>query len=153
LALTVRASVRDDAEATARLSRRFDDYLRSLGAPDPDGFTAEQYLRDGLGKQSALAGLVAELDGEVVGYLLYHHAHDIDRGGRYLYIFDLFVDEDARRQGVGSALVESASEVCRPAGGAQLFWSVYTPNGVARSFYEGTGASYTKELVYMYRPV
>ena len=153
MAVVVRPSVREDAAAIARLSRQFDDYLRSLGDPDPRGLTVEQYLRDGFGEQPAFAGLVAELGGGVVGYLLYHHAYDIDRGGRYLHIFDLFVDEATRRQGVGSALMDSASEVCRQAGCSQLFWSVYIPNGVARSFYEGTGASYTKDLVYMYRSV
>ena len=68
-----------DAAAVDSLGWEFAEYLRSLGDPDPHSLTAEEYLRDGFGEQPAFAGLIANLDGRAVGYLLYHPGYDLDR--------------------------------------------------------------------------
>lgn len=153
MSIAVRASTRDDAETIANFNRKWVEYLRTLGDPNPQGLEAEQYVREGFGESPAFDGLIAETEGKAVGYLLYHHAFDLDRGGRYLHIFDLFVDDESRGQGVGKALVGAATEICRSAGGHQLFWSVYIPNESAKAFYERLGAAYTKDLLFMYLPV
>ena len=153
MALTVRAATPEDAEAVSALSREFIEYLRSLGDPAPRGVTAADYLRDGFGERPAFAGLVAEAEGRVVGYLLYHDGYDTDRPARILHVVDLFVTEGARRRGAGRALMEAAAAICRARGGRALFWSVYAPNAVARTFYEGLGARYTQDLMFMYRDV
>jgi len=62
---------------------------------------------------------------------------------------DLYVNERARRQGVGKALMSDAAKLCRDAGGMELFWSVYVHNKLAASFYESLGARYTKDLLFM----
>ena len=146
----IRPATRDDAATVASLADKFRDYLMSLGDDGSHSMDAEQYLRDGFGEDPAFAGLIAELEGQAVGYLLYHHSYDIDRGGRFLYIFDLFVKEEVRLQGVGRALMEAAADVTRKAGEREMLWSVYTPNKMAKVFYEELGARYTKELEYMH---
>jgi GNAT superfamily N-acetyltransferase len=59
-----------------------------------------------------------------------------------LYVIDLYVREQWRRQGVGRALMEEVVQVCRRLGGSQLFWSVYVRNEVAfastRAWAQGT---------------
>ena len=94
--------------------------------------------------------LLAEFNGQAVGYLLYHQGYDVDRGGRILYVIDLFVREGARRHGAGRALMEAAAEICHRLGGRELFWSVYAPNTMAQVFYERLGAKYTKDLKFMH---
>ena len=148
--LTIRSSTPEDAEIVAALGREFVEYLGSLGDPDPRSLTAEDYLRDGFGEQAAFSGLIAELNGQAVGYLLYHQGYDVDRGGRILYVIDLFVREGARRHGAGRALMEAAAEICHRLGGRELFWSVYAPNTMAQVFYERLGAKYTKDLKFMH---
>jgi hypothetical protein len=67
--LFIRAATRDDAGAIGDLAQEFADYLRGLRDPTEFGLNAETYLRDGYGANPAFSGLVAELDGRVVGCL------------------------------------------------------------------------------------
>jgi hypothetical protein len=75
----------EDADSIAELGDEFATYLRTLGDPSPTALDLHPLLQDGFGPNPAFSGIVAELDGKVHGYLLYHPGHDIDRGGRVLY--------------------------------------------------------------------
>lgn len=152
MSITTRAATANDAEQVALLGREFAAYLRSLGDLKPFSLSAEEYLRDGFGENPAFSGLIAELDGDVVGYLLYCRGYDLDLGGRIIYIIDLFVREMARRQGAARALMEAVADSCRQAGGKQLLWAVYTPNTLAKDFYEKLGATYIRDLQFMHLP-
>ena len=153
MSVILRAATVDDAERVASLGREFVAYLRSLNDPGMYGFSTEEYLRDGFGENPAFSGLVAELDGEMVGYLLYCPGYDLDHGGRIIHIVDLFVRETARRQGVARALMEAVADICRQVGGKQLLWAIYTPNTLAKDFYEKLGATYIRDLQFMHLPV
>ncbi len=154
---TVNAAIRTatvaDADAIGVLVREFQAYLRALGDRTQFEFTAETYRRDGFGPDPAFSGLVAELDGEVVGYLLYHFGYDTDRAMRVMFVIDLYVQEAKRRRGTGGALMRRAARICREAGGRELMWSVFIANKPAFQFYERLGAKYLQELKYMYWPV
>ena len=132
------------------MGREFVEYLRELGDAKAHSLTAEEYLREGFGDDPAFAGLVAELGGEPIGYLLYTPSFDLDRGGRFLSIVELFVRGAARRGGAGRALLEAAADIGRERGYGQVSWSVYAPNAPARAFYEQLGASYTRDMHVMY---
>src|SRR5215213_8193891 len=105
---TVRPATADDAESIAQLSIDFVSYLESLGDSDVRGISADDYLRNGFGDRPAFAGLIAEDEGGVIGYLLYHDGYDIDQGGRVLHVIDLYVQAEARRAGAGRALMDAA---------------------------------------------
>jgi ribosomal protein S18 acetylase RimI-like enzyme len=150
--LVIRVATRDDAETIGELARQFADYLRSLGDPTDFRFDAEAYLRDGFGPNPAFAGLVAELEGRVVGYLLYNFNYDTDKAIRLLQVLDLYVHDSARRHGTGRGLMQAAAKICRQAGGSELFWTVYSHNQLAFKFYESLGAQYAKDLQIMYWP-
>jgi ribosomal protein S18 acetylase RimI-like enzyme len=149
MTLNIRGASADDAEAVGRLAEQFADYLRSLGDTTDFKLNAQTYLRDGFGTNPAFSGLVAEQDGNIVGYLLYHFGYDSDSATRILHVVDLYVNESVRRLGVGRALMSAAAKLSRDAGGAELFWSVYVHNKVAASFYESLGARYTRDLLFM----
>jgi ribosomal protein S18 acetylase RimI-like enzyme len=151
--ISIRAATRDDAEAIGELARQFADYLHGLGDQTEFGLNAETYLRDGFGASPAFSGLVAELNGNVVGYLLYYFGYDSDHAHRIMHVCDLYVQESARRHGAGRALMLTAANLCREAGGRELLWTVYKPNKLAFAFYERLGAKYVKELEFMYWPV
>ena len=89
MSVTIREATADDADEVALLGREFVAYLQSLGDPRPCSLNGEEYLRDGFGEDPAFSGLIAELDGEVVGFLLYCPSYDLDLGGRVIYIIDL----------------------------------------------------------------
>ncbi len=147
--ITVRSATSEDAKAISELSREFADYLRSLGDTETTWISSEVYLRDGFGPNPAFVGLVAEHEGNIIGYLLYHQGYDTDYLTRNLHIIDLYVQAKWRRHGVGRNLIEEAADICRRIGGTQLFWSVYKRNEAALAFYKSLGARYTKDLVFM----
>ena len=63
-----------DAVQIGTLAEEFAAYLRSLGDQADFSFNAEAYLRDGFGSKPAFAGIVAETQDTILGYLLYHQA-------------------------------------------------------------------------------
>lgn len=145
----VRPAVAADAHDIGSLAQQFADYLRKLGDETELKLTADKYLQDGFGDQPAFAGIVAERDGKVIGYLLYHIGYDSDAAGRNLHIADLFVDVKMRRQGVGTALIKAAAGIARKAGALELIWSVYQANELAADFYEKMGARPITDVVFM----
>jgi ribosomal protein S18 acetylase RimI-like enzyme len=132
------------------LEREFSEDLRSLGIPGESSFNAESYLRDGFGPDPAFSGLVADTGTELLGYLFYHLGYEVADAARILYVIDLYIRRDSRRQGLGRALMEEAANVCRELGGSQVCWSVYSSNTLALRFYEGLGASYTDDERFMH---
>ncbi len=152
LNLIIRSATADDAEAIGELAHQLADYLRGLGDPTDFQFNSDTYLRDGFGSAPAFAGLVAEMEGEVIGYLLYHFGYDTDRAMRSLHVLDLYIRKDARRQGAGKALMQTVAHICHQAGGQELFWAVYRLNTLAAEFYTSLGARYTQDMLFMYWP-
>jgi ribosomal protein S18 acetylase RimI-like enzyme len=146
---SIRTSEREDAESIEKLERAFSIELGSLGIPEDSSFNAECYLRDGFGPNPAFSGLVADSGTELLGYLLYHLGYEVSDAARILYVIDLYVSRDARRLGVGQALMAEAVNVCRDLGGSQVCWSVYQSNAPAFRFYERIGASYTDDERFM----
>ncbi|MGI8467452.1 MAG: GNAT family N-acetyltransferase [Pyrinomonadaceae bacterium] len=145
----VRPAEAQDSESIGKLAAEFIEYLRGLGDEAEQKFDGTIYLRDGFGVNPAFSGIVAENAGEILGYLLYHFGYDVDYAIRTLHVVDLYVSEKRRRLGIGKALMKRVSEICRDAGGTQLFWAVYAPNKAAMNFYERLGARFTQNLLFM----
>jgi ribosomal protein S18 acetylase RimI-like enzyme len=145
----IRSALAHDAAAIGHLAKQFAGYLHALGDPTDFQLTAETYLRDGFGVTPAFAGLVAENQNTVIGYLLYHFGYDSDRATRNLHIVDLYVDSEMRRQGVGRALMARVAGIAHEADAPELIWSVYNPNALATRFYEGLGAGRITDVFFM----
>jgi ribosomal protein S18 acetylase RimI-like enzyme len=151
--ITIRRALAGDAHPIGNLARQFADYLQELGDPTEFRLTAEAYLRDGFGAAPAFAGLVAENEGDVIGYLLYHFGYDSDRATRNLHIVDLYVDRAVRRRGVAKALMAQAASIAHEAGAEEMLWSVYHLNALAATFYEKLGAQRITDVFFMKIPV
>ncbi|HSY17821.1 MAG TPA: GNAT family N-acetyltransferase [Candidatus Acidoferrales bacterium] len=145
----IRPALAGDAPAIGALAQQFAGYLRALGDPSDFNLTAETCLRDGFGAQPAFAGIVAEDNGIVVGYLLYHFGYDSDAAARLLFIADLYVETAARRRGIGRALVARAAAIARETGAKEMVWSVYPANRLAADFYKKLGAQPISEVFFM----
>ncbi|HEU4980789.1 MAG TPA: GNAT family N-acetyltransferase, partial [Solirubrobacterales bacterium] len=57
------------------------------------------------------------------------------------YLEDLFVDPDARGNGIADALIESCAERCRELGMAAMEWLTAPDNHRAQKVYDRTGAT------------
>lgn len=145
----IRTARRADIPAMAALIAEFANYMRELGDTSDFRFDADSLERDGFGEQPAFEGLVAEVSGIVVGYLLHHPGYDTDAACRLLFVADLFVTQSARGRGAGAALMRAARALATTRGAKQLVWTVYRRNVTARRFYEQLGARYADDLALM----
>ena len=129
--ISVRPARADDADAVARMARA----LSMSDGGRPSRFTADSFRRDGFGETPRFQALVAERDGEIVGYAVYYQGYDTDTATSGVYLADLYVEEDSRRRGVGRTLMRAVAAACRETGGQWMFWSVLRHNKGARRFY------------------
>lgn len=149
MALVIRPALTSDAQSIGNLARQFASYLSELGDLSDFKLTADAYLRDGFGTKPAFAGLVAEDQGKVIGYLLYHFGYDSDRAACNMHVVDLYVERAARNQGVGRALMVRAASIARETGAQEMIWSVYRSNTIAATFYEKLGAQRITDVFFM----
>ncbi|NOT34344.1 MAG: GNAT family N-acetyltransferase [Candidatus Eisenbacteria bacterium] len=91
-----------------------------------------------------LEGIVAERDGRIVGYALFHYTFSSFRATPRLWLEDLFVDPIARGTGAGDALVTEFCRIALERGCHRVDWDVLDWNP-ARQFYERLGASASSE--------
>jgi len=75
-----------------------------------------------------------------VGYALYAFDYSTDTGSREMFLHDLFVRAAYRGQGVGEALMNRLTEICKAAGVRSMYWLVWHANESAIRFYEKMGA-------------
>ena len=94
---------------------------------------AAQRLRENL----AMDVLVAEVDGQVVGFLAISFISVLS--GLRALVGDLAVDPTCRRQGIGMALVEAAIQRANRRGAANLLVDTSRAGPAARDFYQACG--------------
>lgn len=83
-----------------------------------------------------LHGLVAELDGELVGLAHFSFTNSTWSRNRDLYLEDLFVSTTVRGQGFGKALILALDDVAREEGSRRIWWETQAGNAVARRLYD-----------------
>ena len=81
-------------------------------------------------------GLVAELDGELVGLAHFSFTHSSWAENRDLYLEDLFVSPTVRGQGFGKALISALDEAAREEGARKVWWETHKDNSTARRLYD-----------------
>jgi len=80
--------------------------------------------------------LVAERRGELLGlahYIFHRHTAML---GPICYLQDLFTSKEARRQGVGHALINGVYDRARTAGSTRVYWQTHETNETAQSLYD-----------------
>jgi GNAT superfamily N-acetyltransferase len=81
-------------------------------------------------------GLVAELDGKVVGFTHYIFRPSTWAVEDFCYLEDLFVDPAVRGGGVGRALIKAVEEIAIAKGSKRLYWTTAPDNETARKLYD-----------------
>jgi len=81
-------------------------------------------------------GLVAEIDGALVGLTHYLFHRSTTAIGLTCYLQDLFTAEAARGHGVGGALIEAVCDAARRAGAPRVYWQTHETNQIARTLYD-----------------
>ncbi len=131
----IRHAVSSDAAAVASLLRALNDEP----GLSPQRITPERVTRDLIEDPRALV-LVAERDGTVVGVATAHHAYDSGQSRWGLFLNDLHVAPEARRQGIGRALVCAMAAAAKQGGGDHLWWNADEGDELALAFHRTLGA-------------
>jgi len=130
--LLIRDPKPDDEAAWRRL---WVGYVSFYEAEVPDDVTAGTWARL-LDPNSGMLGRLAELDGTVVGFTI-----SVLHPGSWTlaptcYLEDLFVDSQARGNGLGRALIDDLVALGRDRGWSRLYWHTRQSNDTARRLYD-----------------
>ena len=91
--------------------------------------------------------MLAEVDGEPVGFALYFFNYSTWRGQQGIYLEDLYVQPEHRGAGFGLALLRQLSAVAVRHGCSRLDWQVLDWNQPSIDFYEALGAEINRNWI------
>ena len=139
--LTIRHAAVNDVPLLLRFCCEFAEYERQANAVV---VTAETLVRDGFGPQPKFRSLIAEWDGEAIGYALFFGIYSSLKGPG-IFLEDLFVQEAFRGRGVGRALLSAVARIAREEGCYGIRWEVLDWNESAIKFYRLLGCEFHDE--------
>jgi ribosomal protein S18 acetylase RimI-like enzyme len=137
--LTIRAASAADDAALLRLD------VGEPGTGFPSVFSRERTTFFGSADPSAT--LVAEQEGDLVGYLTLTHPTPLPENAHVFAIEGFTVHPAHRGTGVGRALLNEAADTARRRGGTKLSLRVLSVNARARRAYEAAGFTVEGVLV------
>jgi GNAT superfamily N-acetyltransferase len=107
-----------------------------------------ELLREALfGSERSAEALVAELDGQPVGFALFHGTFSTWECRPGIWLEDLYVPPAHRRSGVGLALLRAVAFVAVQRNCARLEWTALDWNEPALRFYAKLGSERLDEWV------
>lgn len=137
MTLTIRPGELADVPLIAELIRGLARYEKL----EHEVVMTEEKLTDSLfGDRRYAETIIAEEDGEPVGFALFFHNYSTFLAQPGIYLEDLFVLPDKRAGGVGRALLERLAQIAVERGCGRLEWAVLDWNEPAIRFYERLGA-------------
>ena len=138
-----KANVRD-AEAIFGLIHQLAEYEK---APEEVETSVEQLKLDGFGIEPQFHVLLAENEAEkIVGMAFYYFGYSTWKG-KLLYLDDLVVHSDFRRNGIGEILITALFEIAKTENVSQVRWHVLDWNEPAIEFYKKCGYRTDSDLL------
>ena len=135
--LRIRPAAEADVELLFGLILELAEYekLADAVAGDPEA------LRHTLFAQRAAEALIVELDGEAIGYAIFFTTFSSFECRSGIWIEDVYVRPDRRRDGIGRAVMEHIAALALERGHVRLEWTALDWNEPALRFYEKLGAT------------
>src|ERR1700737_4604831 len=106
--LNIRPATRDDVPVLLSLIRELAAYEEKTHKAV---VTESDLLRDGFGPQQKFRALIAEWNGEPVGYASFFYFYSTFQGRAALFLEDLFVLDKFRGNGIGKALLAAVAKL------------------------------------------
>jgi len=134
---SIRPARPEDAESIVAMIRELAAYekLEEHAKATPDVLRTHLF-----GSRPAAEALIAELDGQTVGFCLFFSTFSTFRGQPGFYIEDIYVREPQRNQGIGKALLATVARLAVQRGYGRVEWSVLNWNAPSIGFYQSLGA-------------
>ncbi len=103
--------------------------------------TAEKLSAALFGEKPCVEGLTAfDGDDKIIGYALFYENFASFRGQRGVYLEDLYVAPEARKNGVGQLLIKRLAKIAKARGAERMDFLVLDWNEAAIRFYQQLGA-------------
>jgi GNAT superfamily N-acetyltransferase len=134
----IRAATVDDVPVVFRLVQELATYERE---PDAVVATEEHFITALFGPGPRVHCLVAEDNGDVVGFAVWFVSFSTWLGTHGIYLEDLFVRPQARGGGHGRALLTELARIAVERGYGRVEWAVLDWNEPAQGFYRSLGAA------------
>ncbi|MDT7534056.1 GNAT family N-acetyltransferase [Sphingobium sp. SA2] len=135
--ILIRAAEPGDIDIILQFIRDLADYEKLAHAVNTDRDTLARYL---FGPRPMAEVLIAERQGDAIGFALFFHNFSTFEGRPGLYLEDLFVRPEARGSGAGKALLVRLAQLAVERDCARLEWSVLDWNEPAIAVYRAIGA-------------
>ena len=131
MTVTIRPIAATDKDRWLDLFKQYITFYKS-------SLTDEQFELDWqrINSDFNINGLVAELDGRVVGLAHYIFRPSTWAENDFCYLEDLFVDPAVRGKGVGRALIDELHKIAIARGSKRLYWTTAPDNETARKLYD-----------------
>ena len=135
LDVTVRQATVADLDLLVPLFDAYRQFYRRPGDLD----LARRFLLDRLRHNQSVIFVALQRNGSAVGFTQLFPSFSSASAGRIFILNDLFVAPQARRRGVGAALLDAAAKFGRAAGALRLTLSTEVSNETAQALYEANG--------------
>ena len=136
-ATAIREARVDDVPRILALVRQLAEYEKL----EHEVVANEELLAQTLfGEDRAAEVILAEDNGEAVGFALFFHSYSTFLGRPGIYLEDLFVKPEHRSKGIGKALLAHIARLALERECGRLEWSVLDWNEAAIRFYRSLGA-------------
>ena len=127
----------DDTTAIFELIKALAEYEKLSHAVAGSAEALQEHL---FGSHPYIEAIVAEWDGKAVGFALYFYNYSTFLTKPGIYLEDLFVLPEYRRQGIGKAIFKYLAQLAVERDCGRLEWSVLDWNEPAIAFYRQMGA-------------
>jgi GNAT superfamily N-acetyltransferase len=142
--VSIRAAEPADVPLIFSLVVELAEYER---APEQVTGTPELLAEALFGHRPSAEALIAECDGQPVGFALFHGGFSTWECRPGIWLEDLYVPPEHRRSGVGRALLCEVASIAVARGCARLEWAALDWNTPALDFYRQLGAARLEQWV------
>jgi GNAT superfamily N-acetyltransferase len=135
--LILRSAEPADSEVLFQLIKKLAEYEKLSHAVTGNVAALREHL---FGSPKYIEAILAEYQGQAVGFALFFHNYSTFLTKPGIYLEDLFVLPEYRRQGIGRAILTKLAQIAVERGCGRLEWSVLDWNEPAQAFYRRMGA-------------
>jgi GNAT superfamily N-acetyltransferase len=135
--LRLRDATREDLPLVLRFIRALAEYEKLAQEVRADEATLDRFL---FAEPRRAEALIADWDGEPVGFAVWYYAFSTFLGRPSLYVEDVFVNPEARGRGIGKAIFAHLAARAIGQGCGRMEWSVLDWNAPSIAFYRSLGA-------------
>ncbi len=139
--MNVRKASKRDAGKLLELIEQKAEFDRSMKGFDGQiSTTVEKIQRTLFGESPFAHALLLEVDGEVLGFALFHYRYSSFSGEPSIWLDDLLVDGNSRSKGYGADLMQVLKLEGKKALASHISWTASPYNTKAHKFYTRLGA-------------